>query len=180
MSDAVNHPKHYNGHPSGVEAIDVCERLNFRLGNAFKYVFRAPYKHESPLEDLKKALWYCERELAREPWKSKIEMSPEQAYWPEPGINEVVDRITETTEEPYRWILQAIYLDNPGAAAWMLKQVITAMEAAGVSAESSNPDGESPTGSEILRCSGSQWLPEKLVVLPPAASACPSVPSTDT
>lgn len=27
MAEAVNHPPHYNQHPSGVEAIDLCELL---------------------------------------------------------------------------------------------------------------------------------------------------------
>jgi len=57
----VNHPDHYNNHPSGVEAIDVCEHLSFNLGNAFKYLYRAQYKF-NVVEDLKKAIWYLERE----------------------------------------------------------------------------------------------------------------------
>lgn len=65
MSDRVNHPTHYNNHPSGVEAIDVCEHLTFNIGNAVKYVMRHAYKGSS-IEDLKKARWYIERELARE------------------------------------------------------------------------------------------------------------------
>lgn len=28
----IDHPSHYNAHPSGVEAIDVCERLGFTSG----------------------------------------------------------------------------------------------------------------------------------------------------
>mgnify|MGYP000545164857 CR=1 FL=1 len=52
-SEKVNHPKHYNNHPSGVEAIDVIQYMNFCLGNAFKYVYR--YKDKNGLEDLKKA-----------------------------------------------------------------------------------------------------------------------------
>lgn len=61
--DMVNHPPHYDSHKSGVEAIDICEHLGFNLGNAFKYLFRCKSKHESPLEDLKKALWYVNREM---------------------------------------------------------------------------------------------------------------------
>jgi hypothetical protein len=56
----VDHPKHYNSHPSGVEAIDICEVLGFNLGNAIKYLFRADYKG-TKLEDLKKAAWYLKR-----------------------------------------------------------------------------------------------------------------------
>ena len=37
MSDPVNHPKHYNAHPSGVECVDVAEHYGFNVGNAIKY-----------------------------------------------------------------------------------------------------------------------------------------------
>lgn len=62
--DPVN-PKHYKQHPSGVECIDVVEHMGFNLGNAVKYVWRAGLKSESPIEDLKKARWYLDREIAR-------------------------------------------------------------------------------------------------------------------
>jgi hypothetical protein len=60
MTEKVNHPKHYNNHPSGVEAIDVIQYMNFCLGNAFKYVYR--YKDKNGIEDLKKAVWYLEKQ----------------------------------------------------------------------------------------------------------------------
>jgi hypothetical protein len=63
--DVVNNPKHYTGHPSGIECIQVTEYMGFCLGNAIKYIWRANDKHESPLEDLKKAKWYIEREIKR-------------------------------------------------------------------------------------------------------------------
>jgi hypothetical protein len=56
--DTVNHPKHYNGHPSGIECIDIVEHYNFNLGNAIKYVWRAGLKSDNPIEDLAKAVWY--------------------------------------------------------------------------------------------------------------------------
>ena len=65
MNDNVNHPKHYNSHPSGVECIEITEHMNFCLGNAVKYIWRAGLKSDSPIEDLKKARWYIERELER-------------------------------------------------------------------------------------------------------------------
>ncbi len=64
MSDAVNHPKHYNSHPSGVECITVAEHMGFNLGNAMKYIWRADEKHD-PVEDLKKAVWYINREIEK-------------------------------------------------------------------------------------------------------------------
>lgn len=63
--DVVNHPSHYLKHPSGVECIQITEHMNFCLGNAMKYIWRAGDKHETPLEDLKKAKWYIEREIKR-------------------------------------------------------------------------------------------------------------------
>jgi hypothetical protein len=66
MSDNVNHPKHYTGHPSGIECIDVIEHMTLNLGNAVKYIWRAGLKTSSPtIEDLKKAIWYIEREIKR-------------------------------------------------------------------------------------------------------------------
>lgn len=65
MSEAVNHPKHYTSHPSGYEAIQVCEHLGFCAGNAVKYLWRCGDKHASPVEDLRKALWYTQRILSR-------------------------------------------------------------------------------------------------------------------
>lgn len=60
---AVNHPKHYTSHPSGIEAITVCEHMGFNLGNAVKYLWRADLKHDTPAEDLEKAIWYIRREI---------------------------------------------------------------------------------------------------------------------
>jgi hypothetical protein len=64
-NDPVNHPPHYTGHPSGVEAITITEHYNFNVGNAIKYLWRAGLKTQSPTEDLRKAAWYINREIAR-------------------------------------------------------------------------------------------------------------------
>lgn len=63
--DPVNHPPHYNSHPSGVECITVTEHMNFNLGNAVKYIWRVGLKSEDPVTDLEKARWYIDREIAR-------------------------------------------------------------------------------------------------------------------
>jgi hypothetical protein len=62
--DPVNHPKHYTEHPSGVECIEITEHMNFCVGNAIKYLGRAGLKGEQ-VEDLRKARWYIDREIAR-------------------------------------------------------------------------------------------------------------------
>jgi hypothetical protein len=62
--DNVNHPKHYTQHPSGVECIQITEHMNFCLGNAMKYIWRASLKNGT--EDLYKAIWYINREIQRQ------------------------------------------------------------------------------------------------------------------
>lgn len=62
--DVVNHPSHYTAHSSGVECIEVTEHMNFCLGNAMKYIWRADLKHDA-IEDLRKAAWYIDREISR-------------------------------------------------------------------------------------------------------------------
>ena len=64
MNNDVNHPPHYNAHPSGIECITVVEHMGFNLGNAIKYVWRADLKGNA-IEDLEKARWYVDREIAR-------------------------------------------------------------------------------------------------------------------
>ena len=63
VADPVNHPSHYTSHPSGVECIAITEHHGFCIGNAIKYLWRADMK--GGLEDLKKARWYIEREIAK-------------------------------------------------------------------------------------------------------------------
>ncbi len=62
--DPVNHPRHYTAHPSGVECIQITEHMGFNLGNSVKYIWRADLKADA-LEDLKKARWYLDREIAK-------------------------------------------------------------------------------------------------------------------
>lgn len=64
MTDNVNHPAHYK-FGNGVEVIDLTEQMSFNLGNVIKYVARAGRKTADPVEDLRKARFYLERELNR-------------------------------------------------------------------------------------------------------------------
>ena len=61
-TDNVNNPTHYN--TGTIEVIEVIEdwKLNFNLGNAIKYIGRCEHKNNKK-EDIKKAIWYLEREL---------------------------------------------------------------------------------------------------------------------
>ena len=64
MSEQVYSPKHYTAHPSGVECITITEHFSFNIGNAVKYLWRCGLKGDE-IEDLKKARWYIDREIAR-------------------------------------------------------------------------------------------------------------------
>lgn len=63
-SDPVNHPAHYK--TGGIETIDFIEakEFNYNMGNAVKYISRAEYKGNKQ-QDLEKAIWYLNRELAK-------------------------------------------------------------------------------------------------------------------
>lgn len=58
MDDPVNHPAHYTQYKH--EVIELTEHLSFCLGNAVKYILRAPFKG-SEIQDYEKALWYMKR-----------------------------------------------------------------------------------------------------------------------
>lgn len=68
MGEAVNHPSHYGSADNPYEAIKVIEvwELGFCLGNTVKYLARAGKKSaETTVQDLEKARWYLDREIAR-------------------------------------------------------------------------------------------------------------------
>ena len=62
--DPVNHPYHYK--VGGIETIDFIEakELNYNMGNAVKYISRADHKGNKQ-QDLEKAVWYLNREIAK-------------------------------------------------------------------------------------------------------------------
>jgi len=69
--DNVNHPQHYNN--GKVECIEAMEAMAegsnvdahtaYLWQNAFKYLWRWPYKNGT--EDLEKAVWYINRIIER-------------------------------------------------------------------------------------------------------------------
>jgi len=62
---AISHPSYYNQY-EGLEIIDLCEQMSFNRGNVVKYVARAGFKDPATeLQDLMKARFYIEREIAR-------------------------------------------------------------------------------------------------------------------
>ena len=71
LDDLVNKPPHYNA--AGIECIDAMEAMvenaevpahqAYCWQNAFKYLWRFPYKNG--LEDLSKARWYIDRLISK-------------------------------------------------------------------------------------------------------------------
>jgi len=67
VSDAVDHPKHYNSHPSGIECIEVIRHMPHNIGAAMKYLWRAGLKDGAPTEqDYEKAIWYIRDQIKLE------------------------------------------------------------------------------------------------------------------
>lgn len=67
MSERVNHPAHYGSADDPYEVIKVIRAWNmgFSLGNAIKYIARAGKKDpDKTIEDLRKARWYLDEEIA--------------------------------------------------------------------------------------------------------------------
>ena len=69
---SVNHPYYYR--QGSYEVIDIIEEFNlgFHLGCVIKYILRAGRKplpgvsvEQAETEDLRKAMWYLDRELQR-------------------------------------------------------------------------------------------------------------------
>ena len=131
MSDKVNHPEHYRKHPSGVECIQVTEHMGFCLGNAVKYIWRAGHKG-SAIEDLKKARWYIDRELAR------LEPSPSDDHHPATIGAEKLDVLLDENATLERVIRRALYvvrfeclardpscvLPKPQTLAWAIRKAL--------------------------------------------------------
>jgi hypothetical protein len=68
--DLINHPSHYNSHPSGVECVTITEHMTYNIGSAVAYLWRAGLKGPA-LVDLRKARWFIDREIQRREAESK-------------------------------------------------------------------------------------------------------------
>lgn len=63
----IDHPAHYAGKFECIDAmLETMGRDDVRafcLCNAFKYLWRCKKKHETPEEDVEKAVWYLQKYL---------------------------------------------------------------------------------------------------------------------
>ncbi len=68
VENLVDHPSHFT--QASIEVIDVIEAFDLDKDgyrkDAVKYILRAPHKG-NPQQDIKKAIWYLERWLTRNP-----------------------------------------------------------------------------------------------------------------
>lgn len=120
----VNHPCHYNAHPSGVECIDVVEGLSFNVGNAVKYLWRAGLKDGEPdAKDRAKAIWYVQREI--EFVKTRASLSPYKIFTTMTfgSLRRVLDHYTTTPEAArregplYALLVAAVGLESSSSLA---------------------------------------------------------------
>lgn len=95
----IDHPTHYNSHPSGVEAIDVCEELPFNLGNAVKYLMRADHKGQR-VDDLRKAAWYLRREAGLATARNRYRNAQRTLVYLSPRVVGLWWRIRDVEEKP--------------------------------------------------------------------------------
>jgi hypothetical protein len=98
MSDPVHHPAHYQGFSNGAEVIDITENLSFNLGNVVKYVARAGRKTDDPIEDLRKAQFYLEREIKR------LVTAKHDGAWSLEGVSKELHKLWD--ERMVRWVEQ--------------------------------------------------------------------------
>lgn len=67
VKEMVAHPDHYQfGEDKTYEVIKIIEvlKMDFHIGNAFKYISRSGKKDPNKeIEDLRKAIWYIERKI---------------------------------------------------------------------------------------------------------------------
>jgi len=97
-NERVDHPRHYNQHPSGVETIELIRHLPCNFANAVKYIWRYGLKAtETPLRDLKSAKWYTADEEKR---RDMFEL------WHEPPPK---------TDVVWRALAHQVILSDPGS-----------------------------------------------------------------
>ena len=113
--DWVNHPPHYGSHPSGVECIRLTRHMAFDFGNAFKYVFRAPWKNGH--QDYEKAQWYLRDTLEH----------PGNLFLPSWGQDEyrALDLVARSETDHNRIaFFHAVYYESPTMAIEAVETLI--------------------------------------------------------
>lgn len=119
MSDSVNHPSHYHSEywhskcGKTVECIDIVRHMDFSLGNAVKYIWRAG-KKDDELEDLRKANWYIADRIC----ELERELAAKQ------GLIKKVPAYNRTLDDPLHKCAQGLCDDHAGPVIMDCDKVI--------------------------------------------------------
>lgn len=123
--DPVNHPEHYTQYEH--EVIELTEKLDFCLGNAVKYILRAPFKGNQ-IQDLEKARWYLNHKLEMlHPGESLPRASDDKlvASFKNPVLNILFEDGTGSVSRLYRAIIlinDMIYKEDARITRGMLER----------------------------------------------------------
>lgn len=121
-AEKVNHPIHYNNHPSRIEAIELIAHMNFCLGNAVKYLFRCHLKGGH--EDINKAIWYLEHQVSLDPIP-KTELSKEL----QSKFEKVISAEQNKSLKPvYRNIMNYHFFGYHASVIWESIQILHKLE----------------------------------------------------
>ena len=105
----VNHPKHYNSHPNGIECIDIIRHYTCDIANAIKYLWRAGLKVPSKRVQCDACIGIAEREEARPIGQTELGMEDaekeiedlKKALWYiedyKEHLNPTMQKLTQTT-----------------------------------------------------------------------------------
>lgn len=115
MTDKVNHPAHYNAHPSGVECWKIIQTVPKELADPIKYLWRVDMKNG--MEDARKALWYLSE---CDDFRAYQLMNGSPVYHSNMHYLGIVLPY-EAHETPYEWRAETPL----GAALLLLKAAIT-------------------------------------------------------
>ncbi|GAB4584444.1 hypothetical protein [Nocardia sp. IFM 10818] len=107
MTDNIN-PAHYQGFSNGAQVIDISEHLTSNGGQALQYIARSTRldgkNKGNPLEDLRKAMWFIDREVSR---LEAVQKAADEAV--SARLDEWMNSLHEWIGVPYvptqRWLL---------------------------------------------------------------------------
>ncbi|AEV52119.1 hypothetical protein [Rhodococcus phage RGL3] len=122
MTDATN-PDVYQGFSNGAQVIDITENLNGNGAQIVQYVARSTridgVVKDDPIEDLKKAKWFVERELARQVEIEAVKTAPAtvpEDPWLTPAVwAEAVEPVSTPQEDERSFPMGQAVKIRPGA-----------------------------------------------------------------
>lgn len=121
--EGIDHPRHYNTHPSGVECIEIKRYLPSNLADAFKYVFRRDEKGDA-IKNLNKAVWYLRDEITH--------LNTEARYRLPHKIMTLLGRVVQHEPEPkaadfYEALMNCLVGENQGRREPLIDCLIAAL-----------------------------------------------------